>query len=448
MTLQHDPLRSAPLALPDNQRSISRRQFLAVGGLCLAGASRLIGANAQPEEMKLDVALIGEKYRAAQGKLKGLITRLPYAKRPVLLTVSTARRVFAECSALEGFLYAKHDPEVALGNHEIFFENQRADGLIPAVVSQPPARQYAGTPFSFGHIQQNVPLARTAWELAQLTRNESFLAKAYAACGRFDHWMGKYRNTRGTGLAEMFCEVDMGLDYSPRVSGKGIPFFCPNNDATICAAGDGFPLVAPDLSAVVYGTRVALAKMAEALDKPAEARTWRARADEMQGLLIKHCFEPADDFFYDRNLDGSFRKIRETQLFPVLQEHLVDQRMFARIYHRYIRNPHEYWTPYPFPSVSVSDPRFAPKKNSWSGAAIANLALRALLWMPHYGQDDDYRLVMRRWVFALGRQKSFETIIHPVTGEGFSGDAWPDTCTSLIMFTEFVDRLGLLQGKG
>jgi len=41
--------------------------------------------------------------------------------------------MYAEISALESLLYAKHDPEVALATHEAFFNRQREDGLIPSV---------------------------------------------------------------------------------------------------------------------------------------------------------------------------------------------------------------------------------------------------------------------------------------------------------------------------
>ena len=73
----------------------------------------------------------------------------------------------------------------------------------------------------------------------------------------------RYRNTRGTGLCEGFCTYDTGHDNSPRW--KGMPNRCTDNDSRLCPAAPGLPRLCPDLSATVFGGRVALAKMARIL---------------------------------------------------------------------------------------------------------------------------------------------------------------------------------------
>ena len=307
----------------------SRRDALRITGTALIGAA-LAGLEhraraaepvkgypgaAQPPEssFRIDVSAILKKYVAAHKFVKDNIRKTRFCSRPVLTsgcqagTPPLAGVIWAENAALESLLYAKYDPEMALGTHELFFNLQREDGLIPAFIDlNEVKRQYWGDKsIGFGHVQQNVPFARTAWELAKLTKQEGFLVKAYDACSKFDRWIVKYRNTRGTGLVEMFCEYDMGLDWSPRCHRRDISPFCPEYDAAKCRVIDGFPLAAPDMSAVVYGARLALAQMAEALDKPAEARRWNEQAAELKALIMKHCFDPQDEFFYDVNMDGT-----------------------------------------------------------------------------------------------------------------------------------------------
>ena len=452
---------------------ITRRDSLRIAGTAILGAALTsLGGNAMetgsamgcpgegqtPEPpAKLDLSVVLKKYAAAHRFLKDNIRKTRFCSRPVLTSgvgigkPTHAGAAWLETSVLESLLYTKHDPEVALGTHELFFNTQREDGLIPAIVDTNEFRRsWWGDKFIvFGHVQQNVPIARTAWELTKLTKDERFLAKAYDCCAKFDRWIVKYRNTRGTGLAEMFCEYDMGLDWSPRCHGPGIPAFCPEHDATKYRVVDGFPLAAPDMSAVVYGARLALAQMAEALDKPAEARRWNEQAAELKSLIIKRCFDPQDEFFYDVNMDGTWRKIRGTQLFPLAQEHVLDQKLFDRLYSRYIRNPKEYWTTVPFPSISVSDPRFDPKPRSdWSGSAVVTLATRALLWMPYYGKQEDLKDLMRRWIAAWLREDKFEACLHPVTGRGYPKDMWSNQTCTCLPFIEFADRLGLLAGTG
>lgn len=72
---------------------------------------------------------------------------------------------------------------------------------------------------SWGQVQMVVPVAATAWEVSQITQDESFLSEAYNACSRWDAGLRRYRDTRGTGLVEAFCTFDTGQDNSPRWAG-------------------------------------------------------------------------------------------------------------------------------------------------------------------------------------------------------------------------------------
>jgi hypothetical protein len=90
----------------------------------------------------------------------------------------------------------------------------------------------------------------------------------------------------------MFCTYDLGQDNSPRCTKIGMPNGCPKGNASNCPRFENLPVLAPDLSAVIYGARMALADMAEALDQSAEYRIWRERALTLRALIIKHCQDP------------------------------------------------------------------------------------------------------------------------------------------------------------
>ena len=155
--------------------------------------------------------------------LAGNIRTVPRFPRPLLFEGSTYQGIWQECGPHEGLVYAtlaKQVPagqaiatphEAARNNHLAFFELQRPDGQLPASV------KISDT--GYGQIQMVVPIAATAWELAQLTGDEAFLATAYGACSRWDAWLRQYRDTRKTGLVEGFCTYDTGHDNSPRWAG-------------------------------------------------------------------------------------------------------------------------------------------------------------------------------------------------------------------------------------
>lgn len=373
---------------------------------------------------------IRAKYNEALQGLAGNNRQVFGYENPVLIEGGAYQGIWLECGPLEGLVYGRHKPELAKANHLVFFHHQRADGQLPCWVRFDRV--------GYAQIQMVVPIAATALETAELTQDEDFLALAYESCATWDQWLSRHRNTRGTGLCEAFCEYDTGHDNSPRF--KGLPKKCPNDDAAQCPVAGKLPYLAPDLSATVYGGRRALAIMAQHLGKAAEAKMWDEKAETLREQLIKYCYDPEDECFYDVDADGKFIKIRGDALTRVLGEHVPDQAMFERIYARHIKSPDGFWPPYPLPSIAVSDPAFVHElsENSWGGASQALTALRAPRWFAHYGKQSDLLYLMQRWVEAILAAPDFMQQLNPWTGKFSTSPAYSP---AMCVFIDFVDRL-------
>ena len=354
--------------------------------------------------------------------------------QPVLVEGGNYPGIWLEGGPQEGLVCGRFAPEVAKAGHEVFFHHQRADGYLPYCIRA----DRIGT----SQIQMVVPIAATALETAELTNDEAFLASAYDSCVRWDHWLGRHRNSRGTGLCEAFCEYDTGHDNSPRF--RDLPKKCPNGDASVCPEAGKLPYLAPDLSATVYGGRCALAGMAERLGKPDEAAMWREKGETLRKLIIEKCYDPGDECFYDVDIEGAFVRIRGDVLTRVLGEHVVEQPMFERIYARHIKDPAGFWPPYPLPSIAMSDPAFVRElpPNSWGGASQALTALRAPRWFEHYGKSSDLNELMQRWVAAILAAPAFMQQMNPWTGEFSTSKGYSP---AMCVFVDFVDRLRLTQ---
>jgi hypothetical protein len=354
---------------------------------------------------------------------------------PVLIEGGIYPGVWLECGPLEGAVYGRHQPEVALANHDVFFFHQREDGYLPCWVWF----ERLGA----SQIQMVVPIAATAWEVAQQTGREDFLERAYHACARWDRWLMRYRNTRGTGLCEMFCGYDTGHDNSPRIA--AIPVACPDSDARICPRGAGLPWLAPDLSASVYGGRIALAHMARTLGRRGEADEWLEKARVLKSAIIELCFDRESEFFYDVDIQGNFIQVRGDLITRVFSEGIVSQDLFERIYTRYLHNAQEFWTPFPFPSISPADPAFdhTLPLNSWGGASQALTALRAPRWMIPYGKEADLKILMEQWVKAVLAADGFMQQVNPWTGEFSTSQGYSP---AMCVFIDFVDRLRAMSG--
>jgi hypothetical protein len=270
-----------------------------------------------------------------------------------------------------------------------------------------------------------VPIAATAWELAHATGDSELLERAYAGWSRWDGWLRRYRNTRGTGLCEGFCTWDTGHDNSPRW--RGMPNNCPDGEARNVPPVASLPRLSPDLSATVYGGRVALAAMARALGKNADADRWLAEAETIRRAIMARLYSADDAAFYDVDRQNRIVRVRGDVISRVLGEHVVDQRLFETIYRQQIRNPSAFWSAYPLPSIAMDDPAFVRPipRNSWGGASQALTALRAPRWMEHYGKAADLGYLMQQ--------------MDPMDGT-FTQDRG-DYSPAALCFTEFTWRL-------
>lgn len=408
------------------------------------------GAPPRPHLPSSDPAWAGT-WDAAMTVLAGNVHPVPSYKQPVLFEGSTYQGIWQECGPHEALVYAglrafvppRADGltplQIAANNHMAFFALQRPDGQLPASVKL--------SETGFGQIQMVVPIAATSWELAQLLGDEHFLATAYSACSRWDAWLRRYRDTRGTGLVEGFCTYDTGHDNSPRW--QGIPNRCPDADARKCPPLPSLPRLCPDLSATVYGARVALAAMADALGKPAEAARWRDDAETLRRLILDKLYSAEDAAFYDLDAQNNFVRVRSDVISRVLGEHVLkledrhDRGIFHAVWTRQLHNPDAFWAVYPLTSIAQNDPTFVRPipRNSWGGASQALTALRAPRWMSFYGQDAAMGYMMQKWCQAIMRQTEFRQQIDPQTGVFTQPDPGGYSPAALV-FLHFAQYLG------
>src|ERR1019366_1679059 len=395
------------LTLVRMKKSVLRRDFLkqtalAAGATALPFSGIRLIANAQqspaqttagaprPHFPTADPAW-ATTWDAALAVLAGNVRSMPRYDHPVLVEGSTYAGIWLECAPQEGQVYGTLQKyvatpsghptplETARANHMAFFAQQKEDGQLPSSIK---LADKVGTDAGYGQIQMVVPIAATAWDIFQLThsKDQELLETAYKSCSRWDAWLRQYRDTRKTGLCEGFCTYDTGMDNSPRW--KGIRPQCPDADARKCPADPTMPRLCPDLSATVYGGRMALAAMAHALGKRDDHARWLADAEHIRHLILTKLYSPEDGAFYDLDAQNNFVKVRSVVTLRILGEHVIDphkdRAIFEAIWTRQIHNPQAFWAPYPFPSSALKDPTFVRPipRNSWGGASQALTAMR------------------------------------------------------------------------
>jgi hypothetical protein len=394
-------------------RNICRRGFLKQSAIAAAGIAfppNLFAeqtAAPRPHFPTSDPAW-ATTWDAALAVLAANVRAMPRYDSPVLVEGSTYAGIWLECAPQEGQVYGTLQKyvatpagqptplETARANHLAFFANQKPDGQFPSSIK---LADKVGTDAGYGQIQMVVPIAATAWDIFQITHDEQLLAAAYASCSRWDAWLRQYRDTRRTGLCEGFCTYDTGMDNSPRW--KDIPNRCPDADARKFPSLPGMPRICPDLSASVYGGRIALAAMARALNKRDDEARWLADAEHIRQLILTKLYSAEDGAFYDLDADNKFVKVRSVVTLRVLGEHVLDphkdKHIFDTIWTKQVHNPRAFWAPYPFPSSALDEPTFVRPipRNSWGGASQALTALRAPRWMEYYGKHAELAHLMK-----------------------------------------------------
>ena len=409
------------------QEPMKRRDFIRGGAATAALTAvfcRAEAAHTRPL-FKTSNTLWQSTYDRALQILAANVQVLPRFDGPVLIEGAEYPGVWMECAPQEGLVYARWRPDVARNNHMTFFLLQREDGQLPANNK----RSESG----FGQIQMVVPIAATAWELAERTGDDELLRATYHACSRWDAWLRKYRDTRATGLVEGFCTYDTGQDNSPRW--RGVSNQCPGKDAKRWVPGQGTPRLCPDLSATVFGGRIALARMAHALGKSNEAAMWQESAEALRTRILKRLFDEQDLAFYDLDAGDQFVKVRGDVLSRVCGEHVVSQPLFERLWAGQLHKPSAFWPRYPLPSIALDDPSFVRPipRNSWGGASQALTALRAPRWMEFYGKPAQLAEMLSAWCEALQRDQVFRQQMDPETGVFTEGGSKGYSPAALVM---------------
>ena len=353
--------------------------------------------------------------------------------------------------AYDAVFYASMKPEyvyLAENTVNFFINRQTEEGQLPFAVMRNGSVRYA-------QIQECVSFYSLCLQVYRMNHDAALLAKAYESGKRWDAWLRRYRMTTRRGLVEMFFGYDTGHDNSGRLEGMA----CPGNyivdgveqNAGVLPPDDGVtPILAVDMNANFYGNERALAEMARLLARGEEAAGWEASAQRVKEKLFEHCFDEEDAFFYDVDRHGRKRKYKSSTIFHLFLERVldpeVDKALINRIYREHIKNPEEFWTPYPFPSMAVNDPSCVhhADRNCWGYYTMGLIVLRATRWMDAYGWGTDYDTICEKWLEAWTRQFDMVPLgqeIDPITGEATPCSPWYSS--GMLSYLYAAHRLGI-----
>ena len=266
------------------------------------------------------------------------------------------------------------DRELAKDCIRSVLTKQRQDGFIPHTMAPDP---------SYDSDMTQPPLV--AWVAGQLyaqTHDGAFLLEVYPKISRHIVWITSNMDRLDTGLLQWEHRgPDSGMDNSPRFD-------------------DGFDFDAVDLSCFVANELEHLAKIARALDR-AEAERWLELRRRLAARIERRLWREEDGFYYDRLKNGSWVDVMSVDHFMPLFAGVASHERAETLVRRHLLNPREFWTPFPVPSVSLSDENF--ELDMWRGPTWINYNYLIIRGLERYGYLSEASSLARRTIGEIAR---------------------------------------------
>ena len=191
----------------------------------------------------------------------------------------------------------------------------------------------------------------TAWRFYQIHGRKDQVAALYPTMKKDVDWWIADRDPDGNGLFTIDDQLETGMDDLHR-RWKGPK---PKRYEAI------------DASCYTYMNLKAVANMARLLGKSQDAAYYDAYAAKTANAVETILWDPTLQRYCDRNPEnGELSDYNSITIFyPMFAG--IARKEHLSVISRYLTNPKEYWTPYPVPALSQTDPEFDPEHRYWAG---------------------------------------------------------------------------------
>lgn len=305
-------------------------------------------------------------------------------------------RVFFWDSLFTSVALSAYDPDFAKGAIRCVFARQDPrTGLCPehSFNFQVPGRDVIGAP--------QMPIA--AWAVRKYhDRNPGDIAFVREMLPRLllnhDYWR-RHGDRDGDGLAELTW-TGQCADNSPAW------------DQYQVNGGDGCtwlpPIANVQLNAFLYRDAVELADLAERCGDGGAAAELRASAAARGEALMRVCFAPREDRFWDfDHATGRHCRIRTFYMFwPLWAGMPVPEEARRSLIEDVLLDPRQFFGPIPFPSVAYDEPAYDPK-GYWRGRCWPHISYWLIEMLHRKGYQAEAAEASRRTLAAILKHPGF-----------------------------------------
>jgi len=242
------------------------------------------------------------------------------------------------------------------------FDNQQEDGRIPHMVAT----------YQMTDIIQPPCIAWSAWKVYSVTGNKGFLKTVFENNARFLDWCKKNRTK---GEDELYAwYINTTNPYSCRC-GESAVDNSPRFD-------DMENLQAIDLCSYIARDVKTMAQIAEEIGE--DPSYYKDYYEELKEKVNKKLW--SDGFYYDYDLDrNQINKVKGIASLTPMYAGFCSKEQ-AAILVESLKNPQEFGTPFPVPSVALNDPTYSI--DMWRGPSWLSATYYVIDGLMECGYED------------------------------------------------------------
>ena len=325
-----------------------------------------------------------------------------------------------------------YNTKLAKNQLRAMFDFQSEDGFVVDCV-------YRDTTIEKHNYRDTKP-PLSAWAVLKIIEKDNdleFVKEMYPKVKKYHNWWYNKRDHDKDGLCEygstdgtlIAAKWESGMDNAIRFDNSKI---LKNEDGAYSLDQESV-----DLNAYLYAEKLYLTKLAEALEKYDDVKTFKKDADALKIRIQNQFYDPEDGWFYDTNLNGnSFIKGEGSEGWTALWANAASQEQAEAVKNR-MMNPKKFFTKVPFQTMSADHPKFDPMNGYWRGPNWLDQAYFGVKGLHNYGFNIEANKatiqILKGAEGILEKGKSIRENYHPITGEGLNAQNFSWSAAHIIM---------------
>ncbi len=263
-----------------------------------------------------------------------------------------------------------------------------------------------------------------------------YLERLYRMLEKYDDYLWKTRDSDGDGCLEIWCEWDTGEDDALRLKGLLHGWgadYPPLNTAA--------PIESMDVMSFSYTARNVLSKTSALLGN-GKQKEWENKAKAVADKIREYLWVESRGACFDRDKNNEIVPALIHNNLRCMYYGSFSQEMADIFVRRHLKNPEEFWTKVPLPSVAANDPLFENSSDmNYRGQPHGITFVRALFALERYGFFSEVTEIGRRLIGAIGEDCRFTPQFDPFTGKPTQSSFGGAFTATMLAFLEHICRM-------